>query len=97
MVMNFNDAQMSDITVVLDKRWEDNLDGAVEELKKEGMEIRRADDDCSVVEGVIKSCNVPVLQKLDCVDYVRTTFSWIADYPPGDPRDLDKAYRDADE
>ncbi len=95
--MNFNDAQMSDITVVLDKRWENNLDAAVQDLKKEGMEVRSCDDDCSVVEGVIESCKVGTLQKLDCVDYVRTTFSWIADYPPGDPRDQDKVHREVDE
>src|SRR5258706_12963076 len=97
MSMNFNDATMSDITVVLDKRWEDNLAGAVEDLKKSGMEIRNADDDNSVVEGVIESSRVAGLQKLDCVDYVRTTFTWIADYPPGDPRDQDKVHREADE
>lgn len=95
--MNFNDAQMSDITVVLDKRWESDLAGAVAELIKQGMEISRADDDCSVVEGVIESQKVVDLQKLDCVDYVRTTFSWIADYPPGDPRDQDKIHREVDE
>jgi len=95
--MYFNDAQMSDITVVLDKRWENNLAGAVEELKKQGMEIRNCDDDCSVIEGVIESCKVADLQKLECVDYVRTTFTWIADYPPGDPRDQDKVHREVDE
>ena len=85
--MNFNDAQMSDVTVVLDKRWENDLAGAVADLKKQGMEVRSADDDNSVVEGVIETCKVKGLETLDCVDYVRTTFSWIADYPPGDPRD----------
>jgi hypothetical protein len=95
--MNFNDAQMSDITVVLDKRWEENLKGAVEELKKSGMEVRNADDDNSVVEGVIESAKVHDLQKLDCVDYVRVAFSWIADYPPGDPRDQDQVARESDE
>jgi hypothetical protein len=95
--MNFNDAQMSDITVVLDKRWEDNLAGAVDELKKHGMEIRNADDDNSVVEGVVESAKVKELQGLDCVDYVRVAFSWIADYPPGDPRDQDKVYREIDD
>jgi hypothetical protein len=95
--MNFNDAQMSDITVVIDKRWENNLNGAVEDLKKAGVEVRSADDDKSVVEGVCESARVKELEKLDCVDYVRTTFSWIADYPPGDPRDQDKIARDADE
>ena len=95
--MNFNDAQMSDITVVLDKRWEDNLDGAVVELKKHGMEIRNADDDNSVVEGVVESAKVKDLEKLDCGAYVRVAFSWIADYPPGDPRDQDKVYRELDD
>ena len=95
--MNFNDAQMSDITVVIDKRWEDNLNGAVEELKKAGVEVRSADDNNSVVEGVCESGKVKELEKLDCVDYVRTTFSWIADYPPGDPRDQDKVARESDE
>jgi hypothetical protein len=94
--MNFNDAQMSDITVVIDKRWETNLPSACEELKKNGMEIRNADDDNNVVEGVIESAKVKELEKLECVDYVRTSFSWIADYPPGDPRDQDKVAREFD-
>jgi predicted metallo-beta-lactamase superfamily hydrolase len=95
--MNFNDAQMSDITVVLDKRWEAALAAAVEELKKAGVEVRSADDSNSVVEGVIESAKVRELEKLECVDYVRTTFSWIADYPPGDPRDQDKVARESDD
>jgi hypothetical protein len=95
--MNFHDAQMSDITVVLDKRWEDKLADAVEQLKKHGVEIREASDDNGVVDGVIETAKVHELQKLDCVDYVRTTFSWIADYPPGDPRDLDKVSREIED
>lgn len=95
--MNFCDAQMSDITVVLDKRWEHNLADAVSQLKNQGMSIRNADDDQSVVEGVIEAGKVHDLQKLDCVDYVRTTFTWIADYPPGDPRDRDRCQRDVDD
>ena len=95
--MHFNDAQMSDITVVIDKRWEDNLNGALEELKKNGMAVRSADDDNNVVEGVIESAKVKELEKLECVDYVRTSFSWIADYPPGDPRDQDQVAREYDE
>jgi hypothetical protein len=92
--MNFNDAQMSDITVVLDKRWESDLEGAVKILKENGVDVRSADDDSSVVEGVVESSKIHTLEKLDCVDYVRTTFTWIADYPAGDPRDQDKADRD---
>jgi hypothetical protein len=94
--MSFHDAQMSDITVVLDKRWEDDLAGAVEILKQNGVDVRSADDDTSVVEGVVESSKVHDLQKLDCVDYVRTTFTWIADYPAGDPRDKDQVNREYD-
>jgi len=61
------------------------------------VEVRCADDDSSVVEGVIETFKVKELEKLQCVDYVRTTFSWIADYPPGDPRDKDKCHREVDE
>jgi hypothetical protein len=95
--MNFNDAQMSDITIVLDKRWENDLAGAVEILKKNGVDVRSADDDNSVVEGVCETSKVHALEKLDCVDYVRTTFTWIADYPAGDPRDQDKVNREMED
>jgi hypothetical protein len=95
--MNFNDAQMSDITIVLDKRWENDLAGAVEILKNNGVDVRSADDDTSVVEGVCETAKVHALEKLDCVDYVRTTFTWIADYPAGDPRDQDKVDREIEE
>lgn len=91
---NFCDAQMSDVTVVLDRRWENDLAGAVAQLKRAGLEVRSADDDNSVVEGVIDARKVHDLQKLDCVDYVRTTFTWVADYPPGDPRDNDACARE---
>ena len=92
--MSFNDAQMSDITVVLDKRWENDLAGAVEILKQNGVQVRCSDDDRSVVEGVVETSKVHALEKLECVDYVRTTFTWIADYPAGDPRDKDNVDRE---
>jgi hypothetical protein len=91
------DAHMSDITVVLDKRWEHDLNGAVEVLKQQGMQVRNADDHTSVIEGVIETAKVHDLNKLECVDYVRTTFTWIADYPAGDPRDQDKVNREIDD
>jgi hypothetical protein len=94
--MIFRDAHMSDITVVLDKRWEHDLNGAVEVLKQQGMQIRCADDGNGVIEGVLETAKVHGLSTLDCVDYVRTTFTWIADYPAGDPRDQDKVNREAD-
>ena len=87
--MDHRDAEISDIVVIVDKRWENDLANAVECLKQAGMEVRNADDDNSVVEGAIDAAKVPELQKLDCVDYVRKVFSYIADFPSGDPRDKD--------
>jgi hypothetical protein len=83
------DANISDIVVVLDKRWEDKLADALVVLKEHGMEVRDADDDNNVVEGTIESYKLHELEKLDCVDYVRRVFSYDANYPPGDPRDRD--------
>ena len=83
------DANISDIVVVLDKRWENDLNGALEHLKKCGMDVASADDDNSVVEGQIETYKVHELEKLDCVDYVRRVFSYDANFPPGDPRDRD--------
>ena len=94
--MSYHDAQMSDVTVVLDPRWADNLAGAIDEITRAGLSVSTSDDSNGVVEGTIPSAKVHDLQKLDCVDYVRTSFTWIADYPPGDPRDLDKVAREWD-
>jgi hypothetical protein len=83
------DANISEIVVVLDKRWENDLTGAVALLKACGMEVTDANDDNSVVDGCIDSTRLHELEKLDCVDYVRRIFSYDANFPPGDPRDRD--------
>jgi hypothetical protein len=83
------DANITEIIVILDKAWENNLAGAVEMLTKAGMSIDKADDDNSVVEGEIETPKLHDLEKLPCVDYVRKVFSYDANYPPGDPRDRD--------
>jgi hypothetical protein len=83
------DANISEIVVVLDKRWENDLNGALDHLKKCGMDVASADDDNSVVEGQIETYKVHDLEKLDCVDYVRKVFSYDANFPPDDPRDRD--------
>jgi hypothetical protein len=83
------DASISDIVVVLDKAYEHRLAEAVAMLKAAGMEIRHADDDNSVVTGLVDSSHVHALEQLDCVDYVRRVFTYSANYPPDDPRDRD--------
>jgi hypothetical protein len=53
------------------------------------VEVWHADDDRSVVEGAVETSRVHDLQKLDCVEYVRTVFTYHANYPPGHPKDRD--------
>lgn len=83
------DANISEIVVVLDKRWEENMEEAVVMLRQVGVQITDADDQNSVVNGCIDSARLAELEGLECVDYVRRVFSYDANYPPGDPRDRD--------
>src|SRR3954470_2664517 len=81
------DAEVCDVTVILKQAYEDKLQEAVDQLKKAGLKVESADDDNSVVEGSIESCNVHALEHLDCVQYVRKTMTYNTEYPAGDPRD----------
>ncbi len=84
------DAFMTECVIVLDKAYEDKLKEALAKLQEQGLSVLSADDDNSVVEGTIEAHKVAALEKLDCVDYVRKVFTYEANYPPGDPRDVDK-------
>ena len=85
------DCNITEIIVILDKAFENDLAGAVKMLKEAGMRVVAMDDDNSVVEGDINTENLAALEKLPCVDYVRKVFSYDANFPPGDPRDRDGA------
>jgi hypothetical protein len=85
--MDVRDVEMLEIVVILDKKYEENLAGAVEMLKGAGMNITSADDDNSVVEGDVEAGKLKALEALDCVDYTRVVFRWEAEYPADDPRD----------
>lgn len=84
------DASMSDVTIVLDVRYGDKMAEVTDELKKLGVQVSETDDDQGVVAGTVETFRITDVQKLDCVDYVRVEFTYIADYPTGDPRDLDQ-------
>ena len=83
------DAIVSECVITLDQRWENDLNAAVEMLKRAGVEVWHADDERSVVEGAVETCRVHDLHKLDCVEYVRTVFTYHANYPPGHAKDRD--------
>ena len=83
------DASYSDVVVILNPAYEDRLGEAVAMLQQLGLEVSSADDDHSVVEGVIDVMKLKALEELPCVDYVRRVFTYDANFPPGDPRDRD--------
>jgi hypothetical protein len=85
------DARISDVIVTIDDPWKDDLAGAVAMLTQCGLNVMNADDDNSVVEGTINVENLAALEKLECVEYVRVVFTYIADYPVDDPRDTSRA------
>jgi hypothetical protein len=45
--------------------------------------------DDNVIEGTIESEKLKELGKVPGVEYIRTVFTYAANYPPGDPRDRD--------
>ena len=87
--MEHQDAEVSDVIIVLKAECCDKLDETADELKKLGMEIEKTDADNGIVEGTLGADKVGTIRKWPCVDYVRVDFTYIADYPPGDPRNLD--------
>src|SRR5438445_4446984 len=89
--MSHCDAEMTEVTVILRKDYEERLQDAVQMLTTAGMSITSADDENSVVEGAVESCRLPQIEQLECVQYVRRVMTYTADYPVGDPRDKDGA------
>lgn len=94
--MNHHDTEISDLVVVLKGEYAQRQQEAEQMLRQTGMEISSSDEENGVVEGSIESKNLRDLKNLPCVEYIRSVFTYIADYPPGDPRDKDGAH-EADE
>jgi hypothetical protein len=95
--MEHQDAEVSDITVVLKAECAEKLDETVAALKKFGMEVEETDADNGVVEGTIDASKLAEIKKWPCVEYVRVEFTYVADYPPGDARDKDGRDKDGAE
>jgi len=84
-----SDGYFSDVVVMLDELTTEQTNTVVERLKAAGLEVSRVDDDLSVVEGTIEASRAHDLGQMTHVRYVRSVFTYLADYPPGDPRDRD--------
>ena len=93
---NYQDAFISDVAITTCDTPERPFETVVDELKQKGMEIVTANKDQCFIEGSVESRKVAEIDDLPGVEYVRTVFTYVADYPPGDPRDLDKVGREAE-
>ena len=87
--MEHQDAEVSDVTIVLKTECAEKLAETAGTLKTMGMAVEQIDADNGVVEGTIAADKVAEIRKWPCVQYVRVEFTYIAEYPPGDPRNLD--------
>jgi hypothetical protein len=88
---NHQDAEITEIVVIINKASENYMNEAVEKLKAAGVEIFSTDEENDVVEGAVESSKVEEIRKIAGVNYIRTVSTYIADYPTGDPRDKDGA------
>ena len=88
--MNHHDAEIADVVVVLADQGQEPLDQALGRLKALGLQVVDTNPDEGVVEGNIEADKVGDLKKAPGVSYVRSVFTYTADYPVGDPRNKDE-------
>jgi len=81
---------MSEIIAVIDDKYCDDLEKVVKQLKDEGVEIYKVNQNEGVIEGLVDASKVKQIDDLPGVEYVRTVFTYAANYPPDDPRDRDR-------
>jgi hypothetical protein len=87
--MNHHDEEITDVIVVLDEKGATAMANVCQALKDAGLSIDEVKDQEGVVEGSICSDKLSKLKLCSGVAYVRSVFTYTADYPVGDPRDLD--------
>ena len=87
--MNHHDAEISDVVVVLDEEGQNTAETIIGRLKELGMEVASINCDEGVIEGSIDAGRVNEIKTVPGVAYVRSVFTYTADYPCGDPRDKD--------
>jgi hypothetical protein len=84
-----SDATYSEVVVVLEELSTEQTAQCVEQLKAAGLDVSNVNDEQSLVEGTIDASKTHGLKSVPNVRYVRTVFSYDANFPPGDPRDRD--------
>jgi hypothetical protein len=86
--MAARDAYMCDVIVIPTDAAADHIEELTRELATAGLDVRGIDQSQCAIEGTINAAKVRELEHHVGVQYVRCVYSYIADYPVGDPRDL---------
>lgn len=87
--MNHHDAEIADVVLVLDCQGQEAVDRAMAGLKAIGLEIVDTNPDEGVIEGSIEAAKVHDLKTVAGVSYVRSVFTYTAEFPKGDTGDQD--------
>jgi hypothetical protein len=83
-----HDAYICDVIVIPTDAAFDRLDELLASLKSHGLDVREVHEDQGYVEGTVSAAHIRKMEELDGVEYVRCVFSYVADFPEGDPRDV---------
>ena len=91
------DAYISDVIVVVECGDGRTFNDVLAKCKDLGLSVSDVRADECVIEGTIDSSKLVELDNIPGVEYVRSIFTYVADYPAGDPRDRDLANREVQE
>ncbi len=83
--------ERSSVFVILAVEPGRSFEDAFVKLQSAGLCVVSTDDQEGIIEGTIECGKAKSLKSLEFVKYVREVFNYTADFPPGDPRDLDGA------
>jgi hypothetical protein len=81
--MDHQDAEITEMVIIMSRSCEGRLPEAVEALKKAGVDVISVDEEEFVVSGTIDAGRISVIEKLECVNYVRLVQTYIAERPTG--------------
>lgn len=82
------DAYICDVIVIPTDQAAENLEGLLATLRQNGLEVREIHADQTAIEGTIDAGKIRGMEALAEVEYVRCVYSYIADFPDDDPRNV---------
>ena len=87
--MNHRDQSMSEVMIVLRSEYVSRFEEILEQLTESGAMICSVDQELGSIVASCESNRIVLIENMEFVQAIRTTFSYLADYPAGDPRDTD--------